>query len=140
MPPLSTVYSGRTFPRNGGWNNSRLFTSFKNAYPSCCYLPRFCKPFKVYTDTSDYRLGAVLAQNPDGTDRLICCASWLLNCAKQNYTTTKTECLATVSGLRTFRHFLMEELLEVLIDYPSLCWLHIMKGGRTLLHQWQAKL
>ena len=40
--------------------------------------PDFSKPFRLYTDASNIGLGAILAQNQEGKERIICCAPELL--------------------------------------------------------------
>ena len=58
--------------------------------------PDFNKPFRLYTDASNFGLGAILAQYQEGKERIICCASRTLNNAETNYSTRKKECLAIV--------------------------------------------
>ena len=51
--------------------------------------PDFTIPFWLYTDASNVRLGAILAQQQDGKECIICCASRTLSKSEQNYSATK---------------------------------------------------
>lgn len=61
-------------------------------------LPELDHPYRLYMDTSNTGLGAILTQYDSQEDReiLIVCLSRPLNKAKTNYTTTEKECLAVV--------------------------------------------
>ena len=58
--------------------------------------PDFSIPFRLYTDASNVGLGAISAQQQEGKERIICCASRTLSKSQQNYSATKKECLAVV--------------------------------------------
>ncbi len=63
--------------------------------------------FKLYTDASDVRLGAVLMQEDDQEkDRVICYEAKTLLLAEKNYSTTEKECLAVMWIMQKFKHFL----------------------------------
>ena len=73
------------------------FTTLKHNLLQLTILryPQFhstAKQFVVYTDTSDFRLGAVLEQN----NCVIAYASRILIKLEQNYSVIQTECLAIV--------------------------------------------
>ena len=102
--------------------------------------PDFTVPFRLYTDASNIGLGAILAQQQEGKERIICCASRTLNSAEQNYSTTKKECLTVVWGIRNFRNYLIANHFKVYTDHYSLQWLRAMKNESALLHCWAAQL
>ena len=102
--------------------------------------PDFTVPFRLYTDASNISLGAILAQQQDGRERIICCASRTLNKAEQNYSATKKERLAVVWGTKNFRNYLIANHFKVYTDHYSLQWLHAMKNESALLHRWTAQL
>ena len=82
--------------------------------------PDFTVPFRLYTDASNIGLGAILAQQQEGRDRIICCASRTLNKAEQNYSAIKKECLAVVWGIKNSRNYLIANHFKVYTDHYSL--------------------
>ncbi len=59
--------------------------------------PDFNKSFKLYIDTLDTDLGAVLAQNDEeGKEKVIAYEVKRLSTPEKNYLTTEKECLAVV--------------------------------------------
>ena len=102
--------------------------------------PDLTVPFRLYTDASNIGLGAILAQQQEGKERIICCASRTLNKAEQNYSATKKECLAVVWGIRNFRNYLIANHFKVYTDHYSLQWLCVMKNEPAILHRWAAQL
>ena len=57
--------------------------------------PNFLRLFKIYTDASDYQLGAVISQNKKPIDFYSC----KLNAEQTRYTTTEKELQAIVKKL-----------------------------------------
>ena len=100
----------------------------------------FSMPFRLYTDTSNVGLGAILAQKQEGKEIIICCASQILNKSEQNYSATKKECLSVVTGIKNFRNYLTANHFKVYMDHYSLQWLRSMKSESALLHRWAAQL
>ena len=120
----------------------RAFDTLKEhllAEPIVAY-PDFELPFKLYTDASNFGLGAILAQVQGGKERIICCASRSLNKSERNYPATKKECLAVVWGIKMFRSYLLPRKFEVFTDHHSLQWLRSMKSENALLYRWAAAL
>ena len=100
----------------------------------------FTVPFRLYMDASNIVLGAILAQQQDRRERVICCASQTLNKAEQNYSATKKECFSVVWGIKNFKNYLIANHFKVYTNHYSLSWLRAMKNQSALLHQWAAQL
>jgi hypothetical protein len=69
-------------------------------------FPDFSEPFILTTDASGYAIAAVLTQIQDGKERLIACASRVLNSSEQNYSNPHRETLGVVYGVEAFRSYL----------------------------------
>ena len=102
--------------------------------------PDFSIPIRLYTDASNVGLGAILAQQQEGKERIICCASRTLSKSEQNYSTTKKECLAVAWGIKNFHNYLIANHFNVYTNHYSLQWLRSMKHESALLHRWAAQL
>ena len=102
--------------------------------------PDFTVPLRLYTDSSNVGLGAILAQQQDGKVRIICCASRTLSKFKQNDSVTKKEWLAVVWAIKNFRNYLIVNHFKVYTDHYSSQWLQSMKHESALLHCWAAQL
>ena len=102
--------------------------------------PDFSILFQLYTDASNVWLGANLAQQQEGKERIICCTSRTLSISEQNYSATKKECLVVVWGIKNFHNYLIANHFKVYTDHYSLQWLRSMKHESALLHCWAAQL
>ena len=59
------------------------------------------------TDASDFAMGAVLQQEPDGVNRVIAYASKTFDSAQKQYCTTRKQLAAVIFALKEFRHYLL---------------------------------
>ena len=98
------------------------------------------EPFILYTDASQFAIGAALAQVQNGLERVIFYASKSLNKAQSRYSTTKRELLAIVHYTRHFEHYLLSRRFKIITDHRVLQWLHNFKDPDALTARWLEKL
>ena len=84
--------------------------------------PNFEKPFLVYTDASDYALGAVLCQLIDNKMCAIHYVARSLQKAEKNYSVQEKEALGIIFGVKKFRKMLLGSRFKIrcLTDHKSL--------------------
>ena len=119
----------------GFWTTERL--PHVNAHFS---LPSLNEPFILYTDASQFAIGAVLAHVQNSLERVNCYASKSLNKAQSRYSTIKRELLAIVNYTRHFKHYLLSRQLKIITDHRALQWVHNFKGPDALPARWLEKL
>ena len=102
--------------------------------------PDFNEPFLIYTDASDFALGAVLAQGPLNKDHVVAYASRTLHGAELRYSTYERELLAIVFAVHQFRPYVYGKKFTVITDHMPLKWLHETTRPELRAHRLKAKL
>jgi len=110
-----------------GWNDAcdTAFADLKAAITSapCLVLPDPTKPYFLFTDASEFAMGAVLCQEHGGQLHPIAFESKKLSPAEKNYTTHEKELLAGVHALKRWRHYLEGVNFQWFTDNYSLQFL-----------------
>ncbi len=101
----------------------------------CLAYPQFGEKFKLYTDASDYSVGAVLCQDQGGRERVIAYAGRSMHGPEKSYGITEKECLGLVYRTKNFDCYLRCSPFEAIADHSALQWLFSMKSPLGKLAQ-----
>jgi hypothetical protein len=102
--------------------------------------PDFSRPFTLQTDASAFGVGAVLTQNLDGEEKVICFLSRSLTHAERKYSTTERECLGAIWAVEKLRQYLEGVRFTLITDHYSLLWLNRLKDPCGRLGRWALRL
>lgn len=118
------------------------FTAIKDHLVSSPILtcPDFNLPFSVQTDASNVGIGAVLTQNIEGQERVICYISRSLTKSERNFSVTERECLAVLWAIERLRPYLEGTHFTVITDHHSLIWLNNLKEPTGRLARWAVRI
>lgn len=123
-------------------NCDRAFREIKQCLVSAPILscPDFSKPFSVQTDASGHGIGAVLSQQHEDGEHVICYISRSLSRCEKNYSTTELECLAVLWAVEKLKCYLEGYRFFVISDHASLKWLDNLKDPTGRLARWAVRL
>jgi len=108
--------------------------------PPIVAFPDFDKEFMIFTDASNYGIGAILSQIQGDKEVVIAYSSRHLNAAERNYSAIEREALAIVYGIKRYRHYLQDEKFEIISDNRPLQWLEAHKVAKSRLSRWAIEL
>ena len=96
---------------------------------------------KLVTDASPVGLGAVLTQEQNGVDRVICYASRSLSEVEKRYSQTEKEALGIVWACERFHKYLYGTDFELLTDHKPLEFIHSKKSKPSArISRWVLRL
>lgn len=137
--PLLTQAKGKPKdPITWGEEEEKAFEELRKCLitPPILAYPDFRKEFLVFTDASNYGIGAVLSQVQEGKEVVIAYASRHLNSAEVKYSTIEKEALALIFGIKRYRHYLQDEPFVIVSDHRPLQWLETFKDETGRLGRW----
>jgi hypothetical protein len=94
--------------------------------------PDIAKPFDIYCDASGTRLGCVLMQE----GRVISYSSRQLGCHEEHYRTHDFELAVVVMALRTWRHYLLGNVVHIYTDHKSLKYIFTQPDLNMRQRRW----
>ena len=125
-----------------GAEQQQAFEKLKEALCSEPVLvpPDFSQDFKVYSDASDFALGAILCQGDSKNERVIAYASRVLKGPELKYSTYEKELLALVFATEQFRAYLYGRPFKAFTDNMALRYLFNTKKPDLRAHRLKTKL
>ena len=102
--------------------------------------PKLNEPYKLYTDSSGYAVGAVLTQEFDGIERPIQYISKQLSEGQQKWPTIEREAYAIVYAVGKLRHFLYGSKFTIYSDHKPLKTLFTSEMKNCRIQRWAIML
>lgn len=103
--------------------------------------PRPDQPYRLYTDASDWCVGAILVQSDDnGIERPITYISKQLSETQQRYPTVEKEAFAVIYALTKLRPYLQGAEFVIITDHKPLKSLFLAEINNTRIQRWAVLL
>ena len=100
-------------------------------------VPRPEEPYLVYTDASDYAVGAILVQKDEtGTERVIQYVSHSLSKSQRKWSVLEREGWAIIHAIRTLRPYLYGAKYTIYCDHKPLKSLFTKQMNNTRVQRW----
>ena len=127
------------------WNEERQrsFDALKEALTEApiLKLPEMGKPFALYTDSSDYAIGAVLCQFEDGVPKPVHYLSHQLSKTQRKWPILEKECYSIVYALEKFRVYLEGSgKFPIYSDHKPLSFIESADNKNAKLQRWATKI
>ena len=118
------------------------FETLKTSLTSTRILAFSClqERFVLYSEASQFAMGAVLAQVQDGMEKAICYASKALSKSQTKDSATPRELFAFVTFTRHFRHYLLGRKFTIVTDHRALQLLNSFEDPDGMTTRWLEKL
>jgi len=102
--------------------------------------PDISKPYKVYTDASNFAIGAALVQDSEMGERVIQYLSHQLNETQQRWPIIEKEAYAIVYSVQKFRPYLLGSKFTVMTDHKPLGHLFTSEMRNARVQRWAIML
>ena len=125
-----------------GEDCQQAFETLKNKLATASVLtyPDPKQPYKLYTDASQYALGAVLTQDTDSGEKAIQYVSHKLNPGQQKWPTIEREAYAIVYAVTRLRHYLYGAEFTIYTDHKPLKTLFTSEMKNTRVQRWAIQM
>jgi len=121
----------------------KAWTELKQLLLDCVILqfPDPTKPYKLYTDASDYSMGAILVQEDEnGIARPVHLISGRFTASQLNYPTVEKEAYALIYALVKLRPYLYGASVKIYTDHAPLRCLFTKEIKNTRIQRWAVLL
>ena len=97
--------------------------------------------YKLYTDASDYAIGAILVQEDDhGVEHVVHYLSHMLDDVKRRWATIEKEAYTIVYALQKLRPYLWGSKFKIITDHKPLKSLFLSEIANTKLQRWAVQI